>query len=391
MRIVSILGKGAAIQPIQGDSLAALEALGHELLVLPAESLANLAQVRDAFRSFQPDFGFFIANLALPTAVMEELQIPFASWFADNPFRVVDERLPRELATIFCWDRSYLGELKSMGIERTHWLPLAANPERMTPGPEIPERVAPLSFCADCGDDELFGDRAFAQVPGLKEAIGFVVEVQTRHPARTAVAIARQHAARSPAHRLLDQAIGADPSLAREIEICVQASAGPLYRRRVLLELAAGGVPLDVYGPPGWVRQLGGLPRVRLGPWLENGEELAQLYRSSTVNLNLTIPQLRTAVPMRVFDVLAAGGAVLSDWRADLDRLFEPGVEVQVARSVPEMVDLAAWLLRHPRAARQSARAGRKRVLAEHTFRHRMQQLVRHMIQDHDLRWSEAA
>lgn len=391
MRIVSIWAKGAAVGPIQSDSLAALEELGHEVRVFPTEALADLKVLRDEIRSFAPHFGFFVANLSVPVAVLDELGVPFASWFADNPFRVLDERFRSARMSLFCWDRDYLDELTDYGIEHVHWLPLAANPTRFRPGPQDPELVAPLSFCADCGDDELLGDLPFDQVPGLRAVIQELIDAQGKHPGRRADHLARDLAMRSRTHGLLARALASDRSLAREVEICIQASAGVLYRRGALLALVRGGVPLDVYGPDGWERFLDRLPRVRIGGWLSNGEPLARLYRSSTLNLNLTIPQLRTALPMRIFDALAAGGAVLSDWRPDLERFFEPSCEISVARSTDELVDLARWLLRHPGHAADTAHAGRARVLAEHTFRHRMESLVRYMAHDHDLAFDRAA
>ncbi|MFN7954417.1 MAG: glycosyltransferase [bacterium] len=391
MRIVSVWAKGAAVRPIQTDALAALSELGHEVTTFPTEALLDLARLRDEVRAIQPHFAFFVANLSVPLEVLDELGVPFATWFADNPFRVLDERFRGARMSLFSWDRAYLAELREHGIEHAHWLPLAANPGRFTAGPQDPERVAPLSFCADCGDDEQLSDLPFAEVPGLKEIVDELIDAQALDPTRRIPTLVRERASASQTHELLARALAGDAALARELEICVEASAGVRYRRNVLLALVTGGVPLDVYGPAGWGPQVGGLPRVRVLGWLENGEPLASLYRSSTVNLNLTIPQLRTALPMRVFDALAAGGAVLTDYRADVEELFDPRSELHVARSTPELVELAQWLLRHPRYAAEAARAGQARVLAEHTFRHRMEALVNQVCADHALSLPAAA
>ncbi len=391
MRIVSVWAKGAAIRPIQADALAALTELGHEVIPFPTEALLDLARLRDDLRALRPQFAFFVANLSVPLDVLDELGIPFASWFADNPFRGLDERFAKARMSLFSWDRAYLDELHDHGLAHVHWLPLAANPNRFTSGPQHPERVAPLSFCADCGDDLQLSDLPFAEVPGLQAVVDELVEAQALEPTRRVPALVHERAAASRTHDLLARALASDTALARELEICVQASAGVRYRRNALLALVTGGLPLDVYGPAGWGPQVGGLPRVRVLGWLDNGEPLASLYRSSTLNLNLTIPQLRTALPMRVFDALASGGAVLTDYRADVEELFDPRSELFVARSIPELVELARWLLRHPRYASESARLGQARVLAQHTFVHRMQTLVSQVCIDHGLELPAAA
>lgn len=64
--------------------------------------------------------------------------------------------------------------------------------------------------------------------------------------------------------------------------------------------------------------------------------------------------QMKGAVNQRVFDVPAAGAFVLTDWREQMDELFEPGKEIVCYREPGEVPELIRWWLAHPDARRRS-------------------------------------
>jgi len=79
---------------------------------------------------------------------------------------------------------------------------------------------------------------------------------------------------------------------------------------------------------------------------------------------------------IRPFEALACGIPLVSaPWR-DADGLFEPGRDYLVASSGDEMKDLLMGLLADPARARSLAEHGRATVLARHTCRHRVTQLL---------------
>ena len=87
---------------------------------------------------------------------------------------------------------------------------------------------------------------------------------------------------------------------------------------------------------------------------------------------------MKGAVNQRVFDAPAAGAFVLTDWREQMAGLFEPH-EMACYREPDEILDLARHYLAHPKERRRITAAARKRVLACHTWRHRLQTLLERM------------
>jgi spore maturation protein CgeB len=66
----------------------------------------------------------------------------------------------------------------------------------------------------------------------------------------------------------------------------------------------------------------------------------------------------------RLFEATACGAPVLSDYWEGLDRFFEPGSEILLARTGDDVV---AALNRSPEELARIARSARERTLAEHT------------------------
>lgn len=117
-------------------------------------------------------------------------------------------------------------------------------------------------------------------------------------------------------------------------------------------------------------------------PWATNiffarhlpPSEHPAFYSSSKITLNVT----RTAMASmgycpsgRLFEAAACGTPILSDWWEGLDRFFEPGSEILIARTTQEAM---AALERPLGELAKIAKRARERTLAEHTAERRVRE-----------------
>jgi spore maturation protein CgeB len=77
--------------------------------------------------------------------------------------------------------------------------------------------------------------------------------------------------------------------------------------------------------------------------------------------------------PTRVFEAAGAGACLLTDAWVGIDKFLEPGSEVLVAESGEEVAEILQSLT--PQRARGIGRKALKRVLAEHTYAHRAEEV----------------
>jgi spore maturation protein CgeB len=119
-------------------------------------------------------------------------------------------------------------------------------------------------------------------------------------------------------------------------------------------------------------------------PWTQNTyfvrhlapSEHPAFYSSSRLTLNVTraaMAQMGYCPSGRLFEAAACGTPIVSDWWDGIDRFFEPGKEILIARSSEDAIQ--AINLPDSELQRLSS-ASQQRVLAEHTAANRAAELV---------------
>jgi hypothetical protein len=147
------------------------------------------------------------------------------------------------------------------------------------------------------------------------------------------------------------------------------------FKRR---EIVSALLPLGlfVYGPEAWKDVLPMKYRMNYRGFV-SWNDLADVYASSRINLNIHSHQCPTCLNVRDFDVPMAGGLVLGDWVEDMERGFlKPGEEIHAFNSLADAVEKASWLLDNPDDALAAAQKGQQRVMKEHTCTHRVRRIM---------------
>lgn len=145
------------------------------------------------------------------------------------------------------------------------------------------------------------------------------------------------------------------------------------YRERFVRELLE--YPLRLWGG-GWSHSDD--PRIRAiaGPPVWGHEKLC-VYSASALSLNHHHPMNDiNGVNTRTFELAAAGACQVVDLKDDLRDLFKPGEEIVAYRDLAELRRQLDFYLAHPDDARAIGANARRRALAEHTLRHRIEEML---------------
>ena len=98
------------------------------------------------------------------------------------------------------------------------------------------------------------------------------------------------------------------------------------------------------------------------------GLAMFQTLADSKVTLNIHGDRVKTAANIRLFEATGVGTCLLTDWKDDLPKVFEPDQEVVTFRSHEECVEKVRYLLDHEEGRRAIAAAGQKRCLRDHNM-----------------------
>ena len=76
-------------------------------------------------------------------------------------------------------------------------------------------------------------------------------------------------------------------------------------------------------------------------------EEMPYIFKLSKVNLNITLRSIQNAIPLRAYDILGAGGFLLTNYQVDLARHFVAGEEYVYFENREDLLNKIDYFLKH--------------------------------------------
>ena len=104
--------------------------------------------------------------------------------------------------------------------------------------------------------------------------------------------------------------------------------------------------------------------------------QMAEIYSAAKIVFNRSV---RDDINMRVFEGLGSGAMVITDDLSHFgqNELLQPGEHLVTYSSDKELLDQVAFYLQHPQERDRIAQRGWTQAIQNHTYLHRMQQLLR--------------
>lgn len=91
-------------------------------------------------------------------------------------------------------------------------------------------------------------------------------------------------------------------------------------------------------------------------------KQMPLVFSGSKINLNLSLRSIHSGIPLRVLDIMACGGFVLSNRQPEIAEYLEEGKEIVTFGCAEECMDKIRYYLEHAEQRRQIAEAGRNKV-----------------------------
>jgi len=158
--------------------------------------------------------------------------------------------------------------------------------------------------------------------------------------------------------------------------VFIGSVSGHHLERIQLLEEVSRKVPLSCWGAGADSLPPDSSLRDKVKPPLWGYAMYQQLQRAKiALNIHIDLAE-NYAANMRLYEATGVGTMLVTDAKLNLHELFEPGKEVVAYRTPAECAELIAHYLEHPVEREAIASAGQQRTLREHTYYHRMQELV---------------
>ncbi len=326
------------------------------------------------------DMVFSVNYFALVTSVCTKLQIPYVVWTCDNPLISMYNRKVFESCNyFFSFDKTNYLEFRELGVGHIWYLPLAVNTKRLNylleNGSSLAAYQNDISFVGSLYERNSY-DMLRPELPEYLQ--GYFDAAIWAQQCVNGGNILEEMLTVDVLGQLqeyfkLEKSKDSFSDLGLIFSTTVLGfKTAQQQRQRALIELAKK-YPVTIYSNSN-TRDLYG---VRYGGSLDYWSEMPKVFYGSKINLNFTIPNIKSGLPLRIWDVLGCGGFLMTNFQAEIPYYFKHKEDLVCFESVEELVELAGYYLAHDGERKGIAMRGYQKVCQRHTYRERVCEMMK--------------
>ena len=146
--------------------------------------------------------------------------------------------------------------------------------------------------------------------------------------------------------------------------------------RQNLLQSLTGFDNVSIWGPK-WRKKDNKMLKIIKGDGIYNNDA-AKFYSFTKINININAwyNYIPSGVSLRIFDIPACGGFLITDFVEELPDLYKLPDEMETFKTQDEFIDKIKYYIKNASLREKIAENGYKRVIADHTYEIRMKQLL---------------
>ncbi len=369
------------------DIKEAFTAEGHQLVCFPFDfrktGLRHDPEVEEKLHSVlrkeTPDAVFSIDFFPVISKVCRREQVRYISWTYDWPHILLySATVIYPCNTVYVFDKEVYQEFHNAGIPTVHYMPLAANTERLDT--VMAGSAADTSFACDISfvgslyvENYNLIDEMMPALPNyVRGYLDALMAAQLKIYGYNFI-----EELLSPVVNELQKAYpmeltpdGLD-SLEHNFAQYVINRRITAIERMDLLEAVAEKHTVDLFTH---VKELE-LPNICNHGEVNYDYEMPLVFKQSKINLNITLRSIKSGIPLRAIDIMGCGGFLLSNFQSEFLDFFVPGEDFVFYDSKEDLLRKIDYYLCHDDERRAIARNGHDKIAAGHTYRHRIREM----------------
>ena len=346
--------------------------------------------IEEKIRGTHYDMVFTVNYFPLISNVCERTGVKYVSWTCDNPLiSMYHESVFHACNYIFTFDKTNYLEFRGMGVKHIWYLPLAVDTERMDALLGAPEKPERRNATQDSEMRKYRGDVAFVgslyernsydkiknRLPEyLRGYFDAVMEAQLNISGANIVEpmLTTNILEQLQEYFQLEKSEGSFSDLGLIFQTTVLGfKIAEIERRRALIELSKH-YKVNVYSNS----DVSDLLRIQYCGSVDYWSEMPKVFRMSKINLNFTIPNIKSGIPLRIWDVLGCGGFLLTNYQAEIPNYFQEGEDLVCFDGLEDLCEKVGYYLEHEEERKRIAWNGYRKVREKHSYIERIHTIL---------------
>lgn len=320
------------------------------------------------------DFVFSINYFTILSNACERAGVPYISWLCDSRLLTMhNNSVFNACNRIFVFDRVDYAEFRRLGA-KVFYLPLAANVARMDRVRSGETRIAEISFVGSMYAKKNEYDKCKGELTQyLQGYFDAALRAQTDVYGEDVIGelLTDDIVLKLGACLSFEKARESFSSLPLAFAVTHLGFKLANIERTKLLTLLSEHFPVALYSDAPLSDAAGIDYRGTVDYWTQ----MPKVFYNSRINLNVTMRNIRTGLPLRMFDIMGCEGFLLTNYQAEIASLFEPGRDLVVYESFDDCLKKAGYYLEHEDERRTIAENGYRKICAHHTYDHRIAEM----------------
>ncbi len=303
--------------------------------------------------------------------------MPYVSWVFDCPHYTLDSHtINNEVNRVYLFDRKLFMNMVKKGVKTVRYSPLGVNEKRLSEfcknlDEETGENIVyehDVCFLGSLYDNEYnFYDQVKYLPPYLKGYVDAVIKAQERIFGEDLFTepsiISSDHIKELREYIKFEDTGKYDIDYDNVLRDILRKKVTVNERHEILRQM---GKRFDtvLYTGPG-AKPIEGVSNLGVADY---NTKMPRVFHRSKINLNITLRSISSGVPLRVLDVLAAGGFLITNYQEEIAEYFVDGEDLAIAYTPEDMIKLTQYYLEHEEERKQIAINGQKKVMEKFSY-----------------------
>ena len=370
------------------DIIYVLKRLGHDVFEVK-DAIENkrmspeqeVMAVNNALKTFDANVVFSVNFFPAVSEVCRIYQTKYISWIVDAPVMELYSHSIRNTCNRVCiFDYSLYEEFRRENPGGVFYVPLASDVTRLK---EVIESITEEDRNKYCSDVSFVGSLYTEKCPYnnmkdegfLRGYLDGVIETQLQVYGYNFIEecitdeIVKKYEKNNIIYEFPEKSNANKRAALAQLIVGNKVTEQERIR---LLDKLSKNFEVDIYTASD-LKKLPGLHHKGLA---ESLVVMPKVFHLSKINLNFTSKPIKTGLPQRIWDIMGAGGFVLTNYQAEIGNFFEIGKDIEVFAREQELLDKVDYYLKNDADRVAIARNGCNKVRKYHSLENRLSQLL---------------